>query len=171
MNLGVQNGRNSTRAGGVVLCVIVGVFAYGGWQIFEKQRQSGCAACGRAVDGHALTIAAVDGEEQRFCCPACAFSVERQSGSTVRLVSLSHHDGGGSIDPSDAFVVVGSSVNHCLRSEPLVGSQKRFSHLEYDRCSPSMMSFADERAARAFATQYGGKVTMGNDLPRLAQAD
>lgn len=149
----------------------MGVFAYGGWQIFEKQRQSGCAACGRAVDGHALTIAAVDGEEQRFCCPACAFSVERQSGSTVRLVSLSHHDGGGSIDPSEAFVVVGSSVNHCLRSEPLVGSQKRFSHLEYDRCSPSMMSFADERAARAFATQYGGKVTMGNDLPRLAQAD
>ena len=164
MNSRAVIGRRSAWAGTIVLLAIAGALAFGGWRIFENQRHSGCAACGRAVDGHSLTIATVDGEEQRFCCPACALSVERQSGSKVWILSLSNHSGGGSIDPSEAFVVVGSTVNHCLRTKPMVGSQKHLSHLEYDRCSPSAMAFADQRAAQAFAAEFGGKVAAGSEL-------
>ena len=170
MDSGIQKRKTSTWVGGVLLLAIAGALAFGGWRIFENQRHSGCAACGRAVDGHSLTIATVDGEEQRFCCPACALSVERQSGSKVRILSLSNHSGGGSVDPAEAFVVVGSTVNHCLLTKPLVGSQKHLSHLDYDRCSPSAMAFADQKAAQAFAVEFGGKVAAGSELSAVMQA-
>jgi nitrous oxide reductase accessory protein NosL len=156
-----------TWVGTVVLLVIAGFLADGGWRMFENQQQAGCVACGRPIAGHSSTIALVDGEQQHFCCAACAMSVERQSGTDVLLQSLKLHGADEMIDPDDAFVVVGSSVNHCMRTEPLVGSEKHLSHLEFDRCSPSVMTFASREDADQFAAQFGGKVARGGELPAI----
>ena len=55
-------------------------------------------------------------------------------------------------------------MNHCLRTEPLVSEGKEVRHLEFDRCSPSIMAFGGEQAAKEFIAENGGTLATFAEL-------
>jgi len=150
--------------GGAVFLLLALLLGYGGWRLLENERVSACHACGRPLGGHTQTVGMVDGARELFCCPACALALQRQTESEVEVVELTAHDSQKPLSPDEAFLVVDSRVNHCLRSEPHLDEHRQVSRLDFDRCSPSVLSFSSESAARAFIAANGGKLMDFEDM-------
>jgi hypothetical protein len=156
--------RAPLKIGGAVILLLALLLGYGGWQLLENERVSVCYACGRPLGGHSQTVGLVEGKRELFCCPACALALQRQTGSEVEVIELTAHDSQQPLSPADAFLVVDSRVNHCLRTEPHLDEHGRVGRLDFDRCSPSVLSFSTESAARAFIAANGGKLMDFEDM-------
>jgi len=137
---------------------------YGGLRMLEGNRHQACVACGRPLQSHARVVSLVEGEERSFCCLACAFMDHRQTGQRAKVVELTDYYSDSDIEPQEAFLVVGSAVNHCLRAAPLLNQRKATSHLEFDRCSPSVLAFSSQAQARDFRAKNGGSLSMFDQL-------
>ena len=80
------------------------------------------------------------------------------------MVELTDYYSDSGIEPQEAFLVVGSAVNHCLRAAPLLDQRKATSHLEFDRCSPSVLAFSSQAQARDFLAKNGGSLSTLDEL-------
>ncbi|HWA16777.1 MAG TPA: nitrous oxide reductase accessory protein NosL, partial [Gemmatimonadales bacterium] len=60
--------------------------------------------------------------------------------------------------PASAYVVRGSDLNMCTRTQEVVDSDKHPAGLHYDRCAPSLIAFARRHEAARFAREHGGEV-------------
>ncbi len=156
--------RNSFTVGVIVVIALGMALVYGGWRMLEGDRQQACVACGRPLQSHARVVSLVEGEEQSFCCLACAFMDHRQTGHRAKVVELTDYYSDSGIEPQEAFLVVGSAVNHCLRAAPLLDQRKATSHLEFDRCSPSVLAFSSQAQARDFLAKNGGSLSTLDEL-------
>lgn len=132
--------------------------------MLENESQQACAACGRPLHSHSSVVALIEGEEQRFCCLACVYMDHRQTGHEAKVVELTDYYSDAAIKPEDAFLVVGSAVNHCLRVEAVLDQHKVASQLDFDRCSPSVLAFSSEAEAHDFIAKHGGKLNTFEDL-------
>jgi hypothetical protein len=110
------------------------------------------------------TIALINGKPRVFCCPACALSEHQQEGKPIRITELTAFLTGGKLSPNQAFVVKGSDVNMCARTQELIDADKRPADLRYDRCAPSLLAFALRREAAEFARVHGGEVILFSEL-------
>ncbi|MEI9972221.1 MAG: nitrous oxide reductase accessory protein NosL [Ignavibacteriota bacterium] len=147
-------------------CVgILGLTAlgYGGWRTFGLADADECYACKRPLHAHSKTVAMVDGHPRVFCCPACALSQRAQAGKTIQITQLTSFADGKTLSPENAYVVKGSNVNMCERTQELIQEDKRSAGLNYDRCAPSLIAFAQRSEARDFAREHGGEVLAFQD--------
>ena len=126
---------------------------------------SACDVCARPLHEHGKVTATIDGKKLVCCCPACALWEPQQSGRPVRILELTAYDTGARLKPEDAYIVVSSDVNLCIRADHMLAdSYKQPDRLDFDRCSPSMIAFSRQEAADAFFRQHGGTVVRFSQL-------
>ena len=56
------------------------------------------------------------------------------------------------------MAVEGSDVIPCVRSHEMLNRDGQPVPMEFDRCSPSIIAFANRSVAERFAADHGGKV-------------
>ena len=137
---------------------------YMGWRYVAGRESLVCLACSRPIHSHSRVTALVDGERRSYCCLACAQSERQQTGEHVEVVELTDYEGGQRLKPMAAVIVRGGDVNPCLAHHAAVTADKQPLHAHFDRCSPSMLAFADADKARDFAREHGGQVVPFREL-------
>ena len=146
------------------VCLLALAFGYAGWRGFRASDAQECYACKRPVHAHSKTIAIVNGKARTYCCPACALSEGQQEGKPVRVTELTSFVTGAILAPDSAYVVKGSDVNMCMTSHEMIDPDKRAAGVHYDRCAPSLLTFAKKTEAVAFAGEHGGDVMPFKEL-------
>ncbi len=138
--------------------IAVFVLCYAGWSFVSRPNADQCYACQRPIHAHSKTVALVNGRQRRFCCPACALSQHEQAGRPVLITQLTSFSTGKALSPDQAYIVRGSDVNMCERTQELIDADKRPADLRYDRCAPSLIAFATRDEALQFIREHGGEV-------------
>ncbi|MCZ2075816.1 MAG: nitrous oxide reductase accessory protein NosL [Bryobacterales bacterium] len=123
-----------------------------------------CDACRRPLHANSATLAEMGGRRQVFCCPACALSARTQGSDGFRIAALTDYATGKTLAPEAALLVRGSDVNLCARVRPLIDEVKEPHPVHYDRCTPSLIAFADKTAAARFMEAHGGRVMRFDEL-------
>ena len=155
--------RQWTVAGIAILAVIAAGFVY----LAVREQASShemCQICKRPVHERSRTAGFLGTERELFCCPACAFASHRQSGQAVRITELTDFATDTKLEPQRSFLVRGSDVNLCSHRHSLVDASRQSYTMEYDRCSPSVLAFANKGTAQAFAREHGGAVLSFGDF-------
>ena len=155
--------RRSVLAGIVAILVLAGL-GYSGWHYVNERSAQSCKACTRPVHSHMKTVAVLDGKRAVYCCPACALSEHQQSGKRVQVVEMTDYISNGPVKPESSFVVRNSDVNPCLQHHPAVGENNQPLQAHFDRCSPSVLAFQDQKSATAFSGEHGGQVVKFSDF-------
>ena len=155
--------RNGVFASIVAILVLAAV-GYAAWHFVKQRSAQSCKACARPVHSHMKTVAIVDGKRTVYCCPACALSEHQQSGKPVQVVELTDYLSSGPLKPETSFVVRNSDVNPCLQHHPAVGENSQPLEAHFDRCTPSVLVFQDQKSAAAFASKHGGQVVSFSDF-------
>lgn len=149
--------RRSTIIAIVAIVALAGL-GYSAWHYVRERGAQSCQACMRPIHAHMKTVAIVDGKRALYCCPACALSVHQQSGKKVQVVELTDYLNNTPLKPEDSYLVRNSDVNPCLQHHPAVGEDNQPLESHFDRCSPSVLAFQDQKSAAAFANEHGGQV-------------
>ena len=139
----------------VILAVVLG---YAGLKAFRASSEKECYACRRLIHAHSRTVALVNGRARVFCCPACALSEHQQEGKPVKVTELTSFFTGAILAPDSAYVVKGSDVNMCATTHGITTDASRPADVQYDRCSPSLLAFAQRSEAVQFVREHGGEV-------------
>jgi hypothetical protein len=136
----------------------IAALGYSAWHQSRNPEPEICHACRRPVHVHSRTLADVNGHRTAFCCPACALSEHTQTGASVRVRELTDYLTGTPLSPKTALLVVGSDVNPCIHSRPVIDQDKRTAPLVEDRCAPSMLAFGNRQDAQTFQRAHGGRI-------------
>jgi hypothetical protein len=149
--------RNQQFFGFAVLLALVLGLGYAGLRL-TTGRAPVCQVCGRAIHRDMRTVAFIGGRREVLCCPTCALSAGTQLHKEVRFDSLADFGTGRRLQPADAFAVEGSDVIPCDRTHAIVNRDRQPAVERFDRCSPSIIAFANRAAAERFASEHGGRV-------------
>ncbi len=141
---------------GIVLAFALGL-GYVGWRIRKGAQVEACLACGRAIHANMRTVAFLGDKRELFCCPTCALSAGAQTHQTVRFEQLADYETGHPLRPADAIAVEGSDVIPCVRSHQMLNRDGQPVSMDFDRCSPSIIAFANRTSAERFASEHGGR--------------
>jgi hypothetical protein len=141
----------------IVLAFALGL-GYAGWRMKSTPDAEVCQACGRAIHANMRTVAFLGDRREVFCCPTCALSASAQTHEPVRFEQLADFQTGHPLRPADAFAVEGSNVIPCVRSHQMLNRDGQPVPMDFDRCSPSIIAFANRTSAVRFASEHGGKV-------------
>ncbi|MBI4905729.1 MAG: hypothetical protein HY820_19000 [Acidobacteria bacterium] len=152
-----------TLSGLAILVAMAALLGYTAWRLRTSEVPV-CDVCIRPLHARSRVVGLIEDKRQRFCCPACAFTAHRQIGKLVKLLELTDYENDASLKPEGAYLVVGSSVNHCVRERMLLDRDKQSSPLDFDRCSPSMIAFARREAAEGFAGRNRGAIHRFQDV-------
>ena len=144
--------------GALIGVLALAIAGYAGWRTFSYSNAGECHACNRPIHAHSKTVAVVSGHARLFCCPACALSQHEQAGKPIEITQLTSYLNGKALSPENAYLVKGSNVNTCERTQELIQEDKRSADLRYDRCAPSLIAFAQRGEAMEFAREHGGEV-------------
>lgn len=104
------------------------------------------------------------------CCIRCAINYAKQSGTMVRVLSITDYATHRPIPPDRALYVTGSDFSPCAVSEAAVtvsGGRREVASSEWDRCIPSSVAFANTNEAREFQKQHGGTIQNWKELVGL----
>ena len=148
---------------GVLLAIVVGL-GYAAWRMRSSPDVDVCQVCGRAIHADMRTVAVIGDKREVLCCPTCALSAGAQLHKPVRFERLSDYETGRPLLPANAFVVQGSDVVPCVQSPDILNPDQPPVPLAYDRCTPSIISFANRASAERFAYEHGGNVTTFREL-------
>lgn len=161
--------RTATWIGSLILIgtmLAVGIFVY---MTVVRPTARACDACGRPIHAETKSVGLVEGREYVFCCPTCGVADHLQSGKRIQMTLLSDYHSARPLRPADAFIVEGSGVNHCMMVRAITDHAKQTIPVDFDRCSPSMISFASRESAEAFAREQGGRVLTFGELEAAYQ--
>ena len=107
--------------------------------VTPPHRQEYCLICQRPVGQHLLySMSAINGEQQRFCCPHCGVSAQLAYPERMVMAMATDFLTGRPHPAQQSWFVLGSLVVPC--------------------CRPSMLTFEDEEMARRFQTGFGGRL-------------
>ena len=141
-----------------VVVILAAVLCYAGLKAYRASSAKECYACSRLIHAHSRTVAVVNGRARVFCCPACALSEHQQEGKPVKITELTSFLTGATLAPDSAYIVKGSDVNMCATTHGLITDATRPTDVHYDRCSPSLLAFAERSEAVQFVREHGGQV-------------
>jgi len=131
---------------------------YTGWRMMRSPSQMElCQASGRPIHADMRTVAFVGDKRGVYCCPTCALAEGAQMHQAVRFEQLSDYETGHPLRPAGAFAVEGSGVIPCFRTHDMVNRDGQAVPMDFDRCSPSIIAFANLAAAERFASEHGGE--------------
>jgi NosL len=141
-----------------IIFVLALGLAYAGWRMGRPAGAATCQACGRVIHDHMRTIAFVGDKREVFCGPTCALSTGAQMHRPVHFERLADYLTGRKLRPADAFAVEGSNVIPCVRSHQMLNRDGQAVPMDFDRCLPSIIAFANRASAEKFASEHGGRV-------------
>ncbi len=156
--------RKATLIGWIVLVGFTAGVAFFAWTIRSSSAMNACAVCNRHIHPETRTVAELEGRRAVFCCPTCARMAGEQRPGSARIVELTDDETGERLNPEDAFLVVGSDVNYCMRKHVYLNEEKQAAMMDFDRCSPSVIAFAKRAAAAEFVERHGGQLIRFADL-------
>ena len=142
---------------GFVLLLALGL-GYAALRMTSASRAEVCQACGRTIHANMRTVAFVGNKREMFCCPTCALSAGAQIHEPVRFAQLTDYETSQPLRPDAAFAVEGSDVIPCVLSHEMVNRDGQAVPMAFDRCSPSIIAFANRAVAERFAEDHGGTV-------------
>ncbi|MBV6433543.1 MAG: hypothetical protein IANPNBLG_03721 [Bryobacteraceae bacterium] len=155
--------RKGNIAGLAILFIIAALAGYAGWRMRAGNADS-CQLCARPLHARSKVTGLLEGKRKTFCCPACALTAHRQLREKVRILQLTDYATDTPLDPAAAFIVKGSNVNHCVHGHAPLDRDHQPSAMDFDRCSPSLIAFRNERDAMEFIHNHGGRLERFSDL-------
>ena len=156
--------RMRTGAGIAILLTIALVIGYSAWRVGRPDSVEYCQFSARPVHSQTKTVALVEGKSEVFCCLACAFTLQSQTGKAVKILELADYETGTPLLPEDSYVVKESRVNMCVRQHMLLDETKQATPMDFDRCAPSLVAFARKEAAETFVREQGGTIVPFREL-------
>lgn len=153
----------------IVVALALG-FGYAGLKL-TTSRAPVCQVCSRAIHKDMRTVAIVGTKRDIFCCPTCALSARAQLHQAVRFEQLSDFATGNPLRPADAFAVEGSDVVPCVHTHEILDQDRQPTPVAFDRCSPSIIAFANRVGAERFAAEHGGRVDTFSHLTERPGSD
>ena len=145
-----------------VVLALLGATAFAGprlWRWYNAPPAGHCHVCLRHEHKESLVRFQAEGEPvTNACCLSCALTYGRQLHKAVKIVAVTDHDTGASLDPSAAAFVVGSDVSPCTHAMMHLGPEKEEYPVHWDRCLPSIIAFRSADVAEQFRAQHGGRV-------------
>ena len=124
-----------------------------------------CAVCQRdECKAMAFRMTLDNGKTVETCCPRCGVHYLESSGQHARALEATDFATGHWLDATKATFVSGSDVRGCAMPEPRRDAQGCCMYLQYDRCLPSLVAFADKPAAVEFQKQHGGEIVEFRNL-------
>lgn len=143
----------------VLLAVTLAAAGPPAWRWWNDSHPGHCSVCHRPEHSDSLVKAKPEGESAfDACCLSCVLSYQRQTGKTVRVLSVTEHETGRAIDPRGATFLVGSEVSPCQHDMVHFGDDKSMADIRWDRCLPSILAFASHDEAEAFRGRHGGEL-------------
>jgi DNA-directed RNA polymerase subunit RPC12/RpoP len=145
-----------------VLIVLL-IFGIGGYLFYLVQTgrlaagNPVCSVCKRPLHpAQTFIVVSKDGKEHPSCCPRCGlrFAIENRAKATKATDFASSKR----IDPESAYFVEGSDVMECCGSSTLLADGGMLCEMHYDRCMPSLLTFAGKDTAENFQHQHGGHI-------------
>ncbi len=118
-----------------------------------------CQVCGRPIHGQVFyRVSLADGSTRDVCCPRCGLRFQAGRSDVVG-VQVTDFNSGQLIDASRAFFVESSRVMLCCSDNKFQRDRSGGQYaLQWDRCMPSLVSFATLEEAELFSRQKGGVV-------------
>jgi hypothetical protein len=160
----------ASKVGVIILVAFACGLGFAGWRMLAPSGREVCEVCNRPIHAQSRTVGEIgDGREEVFCCPTCALTAHHQTGKKVKITQLTDFDTDKPLGPDNAYVVEGSTLNFCIKYQPLADKDKQPTQMAFDRCSPSIYAFASEAAAERFAREYGGRVRRFQELAAAYQ--
>ena len=118
-----------------------------------------CAVCQRdECKAMAFRAALDNGKTVETCCPRCGLHYVETMKQPARGYEATDFATGRWIDATKATFVSGSDMKGCGMPEAHRDAQGCCMYLQYDRCLPSLVAFANKPAAVEFQRQHGGDV-------------
>ena len=148
----------------LLLCGIAAAVSYAGWTVYRNNRTEYCEFSGRPIHPQTKTVVLMDGEKKTTCCPACVLTERAQTGKKIQFIELTDFATGKALAPEDAYVVRGSAVNMCITERTFLEADRQPVPLEFDRCMPSLVAFAQREVAERFVQENGGTLIPFQEL-------
>ena len=139
---------------------IIALFAIAFYLVQSGYLASGkpiCSVCQRPLHkGMRYVLSTRDGKEYPACCPRCGlrFAIEKEAHPS----KATDFSNGEIISPISAIYLEGSKVMECCTSTTVRSDTGMVCELHFDRCQPSLLSFARLEDAEAYQRRHGGRV-------------
>lgn len=118
-----------------------------------------CAVCQRGeCKAMAFRMTLDNGKTVETCCPRCGLHYLETNKQQARTFEATDFATGHWLDATKVVFVSGSDMRPCAMPESKRDAQGCCMYLQYDRCLPSLVAFADKNAAVEFQKQHGGDV-------------
>lgn len=140
----------------------------GAWYVWRGRTPAFCEIDARPIHGNMHTLVRVDGKRLHACCARCGLTLASQAHRQIEILEVTDYVSGRPLPAAEAYFVEGSQIEVCSgprlnRKEGLTPYVRLF-----DRCAPSLLAFARQEEARAFAAEYGGTIKHLDALMREA---
>ena len=141
------------------------------WYLLRRRPETLCPLSGRGIHAETRALVTIAGRKYETCCVRCGIIEAQQTGKPLRVLEVADFETGKLLSAVKAWYVEGSPVNPCMNMTPRAESADRQTMclLGFDRCSPSVLAFSDERQARVFIAQHGGALKRLDDLQHEIQ--
>jgi hypothetical protein len=139
---------------------IVALFAIAFYLVQSGHLASGkpiCSVCQRPLHkGMTFVVSTRDGKEYPACCPRCGlrFAIEKDAHPS----KATDFSNGEIISPISAIYLEGSKVMECCTSTTVRSDNGMICEMHFDRCQPSLLTFARLEDAEAYQLRQGGRI-------------
>jgi hypothetical protein len=156
-------------AGIIALAVVIGALS-AAWYLTHQRPPEYCQLSDRPIHPHMLTVVRVKDKKRYACCARCALTYQEQTGIPTDIVEVTDYISGRPLDATKAYFASGSRVEPCC-PPPINREEGRMPYMRmFDRCSPSLLAFADRNEAQAFIAKNGGTLTTLSELENQAKS-
>jgi hypothetical protein len=143
---------------------LVGAAVAGGWYVLRGRPPAFCELSGRPIHGNMHTLVKVNGKTRHACCARCALILGGHTDQKIEILEVTDYVSGGHLPASDAYYVEGSRVEVCSAPRLRIDESRTPFVRLFDRCSPSLLTFARADEAREFIANYGGSLKRLEEL-------
>jgi hypothetical protein len=145
-----------TLVGLAVICLaaLLGYFVWTGRIAGGKPV---CEVCKRVIQIEtSFRIDHPDGSMRAVCCPRCGLVAVIQNGG--RVLDAVDFTTKKRIGAAEASYLEGSDIMQCCTNTGFRSDEGAYQKMEYDRCMPSLIAFAQREDAEVIRQRHGGNI-------------